>query len=619
MNRISNLFILAVLVLAAVSCAKSETQAEDGIPAVEPVVDTGFSAYVEGDRSRTSVNFQDGGKVIWTTDDPILVSNGTESQTMYIKQGGGTGSSLYTSGTVITGDAFYAIYPAVGSLYESGVFNATIPVTQTYKENGFSDGSFPMVAACGADRQLAFKNAASLLRIVPTTTFYAGTTVTGVTVTADQNLAGAISVNYTHGGTPSVTCSGSKTVTLAIPSGVDFGTPIFVVVAPGSYTGMTITLTMSSGMKYVHNAGTVAVDRSKFASVEFAAIDNYVDLSASETANCYMIKQPGSYKFKATIKGNGVTTSCGLGASTTGIASVKTYYSDGQTFISGGLIYQNDYVYFTTVEGTLPTGTALISVVDAYGTTLWSWHLWSNSLIADVKLSDNSTWLNMNLGAHQVNFNPEGYNGYYYQWGRKDPIQQAKGVNNVLDSPFVTHASKIDGSLANSIKNPLIFYGCYKSAESGNVTIADWCTFDDSVKYYDWWNKNITGDAQLNVAPAKTMFDPCPPGYHLPTHAELLALGSLSYAPGADYGALIEGKLYFPCTSFRAAGINATYWNNEDKSRGYYNCTNPKTTGNRDNRMVYRMYVIPTTGKVGFAADSENTRATALVVRCKKD
>ncbi len=607
--------------LCLLSCNKETV--ESSVVSDEPVkTDTGFSAWLPGAQpeTKTSVNFSDGGKVLWTTDDPILVSNGSQTSTMYIKQGGGTGSSLYTTGTVLTGEAFYAVYPASGASYESGIYNSTIPVIQAWKDGGFADQVFPMVAEAGADRLLSFKNAASLLRIVPSTTFYAGQTILSAVVSADQNLAGAIAVNYSQGGTPSVSCSGSKSVTLNIPSGATFGTPLYVVVAPGSYTGLSVTLTLSSGLKYVHNAGAVTVDRSKYQTISFTATDNYTDLSASGTGNCYMIKAPGSYKFKATTKGNGVPTSCGLSANTTGISAVKVYYTDGETFYNGSFSYLDGYVYFTTRNGSLPVGTALVSVTDASGTTLWSWHLWSNPAIADVTLSDGSTWLNMNLGAHQVAFNDTGFNGYYYQWGRKDPIQQALGVNNVLDSPFVSHASQTDGSLANSIKNPLFFYGGYST---GGVNINDWCTFDDDVKYYDWWNKNITSDDNQAAPVGKTMFDPCPPGYHVPTYAEVVDVCKLTKAAGTK-GAVLDGKLFFPYVSSRAAGINKNQWGGVEENpdntsvgeRGFYHCTNPCSTGGKSNRTVYRWYARK--GSVGYSG-SVIQRATGMVVRCKKD
>lgn len=623
MKQQTTFFLLAIVALCLFSCAKTESglQRPDDSEATSQAesvsLDSGFSAYVEGQPVpvRTSVDFTDEGKVLWTTDDPILVSNGSESMTLYVKQGGGTGSTLYSTGAILAGDAFHAIYPATGASYESGVYNATIPTQQVYVSGGFADQTFPMVAACGADRQLAFKNVASLLRILPSAGTYSGQKVTAVSVSANENLAGAISVNYSQGGTPVINCSGSKSVSLTAPAGVDFGTSIYLVVAPGSYTGVKVTLTLSGGLKSVYEAGNVTVDRSKYQTISFTAVDSYVNLSASATANCYMVTSPGAYKFRADIKGNGVTTSCGLGAATSGISAVKVIYTDGQPFVDGSYAIKDGFIYFTTLDGTLPTGTAIVAALNSTEKVLWSWLIWSNPLIADVTLSDDTTWLNMNIGAHQVEFKPEGFNGYYYQWGRKDPMQQAKGINNVIDAPFVSHASKTDGSLTNSIANPLVFYGSYRDAS--NVPIADWCTFEDDVKYYDWWNKNITADAQTTATPAKTMFDPCPPGYHVPTFAEFANLSKLSKAAGPDFGAVVEEKLYFPCTSQRAAGISAGFWNNGVDSRGYYHCTNPKETGTKDKRSVYRFWTTTTT--CGGPADSSCSRATGLVVRCKKD
>lgn len=624
MKRIS--FVLLAAFAASLSflssCSKAERADGEAVCGEAVKIDTDFSAWLPGaaPQSKTSVDFSDGGKVLWTTDDPIMVSNGTQSSTMFIKRGGDTGSSLYTTGAVLSGDAFYAVYPATGASYEAGAYSSNIPLMQAWKDGGFADQVFPMVARAGTDRQLAFKNAASLLRILPTTTFYAGQSILSVVVSADQPLAGAITVDYPEDGVPAVNCTGSKTVTLSAPAGAPFGTSLYVVVAPGDYTGVNVTLTLSNGLKYVHEAGDVSVERSKYQTISFTAVDNYVDLSASGTANCYMITEPGSYKFKATTKGNGVSTSCGLSPATTGISALKSYYTDGEAFLSGAFSLVDDYVYFTTQGGTLPAGTILLSGNDASGTTLWSWHLWANPAIEDVTLSDGTTWLNMNLGAHQVAFNPLGFNGYYYQWGRKDPFQQVLGVSNVLDAPFVSHASQTDGSLTNSIKNPHIFYGSYNT---GGANIQDWCTFDDDVKYYDWWNKNITADQQTTAAPGKTMFDPCPPGYHVPTYAEVVELCKLTKAAGTQ-GATVDGKLFFPYVSSRAAGITKKWWGGVAESdtdqttgeRGFYQCTNPYNTGDKSHRTVYRWYARK--GSVGYSG-SYIQRAEGMVVRCKKD
>lgn len=625
MKKIALFSFSVCLVLSGLtSCNKVGTSETDAVaPGADDAVqkiETDFVAALP-DRARTTVDLTTG-LVTWLKDDPILVSNGTMATTMYIKQGGGTGSPLYTTGAIPTGDAFYAVYPAGGAAYDAGTFSSTIPVSQSYVADGFATEVFPMVAACGADRQLAFKNAASLLKIVPTTTFFSDQTIASVTVSANEYLAGAISVSYTQGGTPSVLCTGSKSASITAVGGLNFGTPIYMVVAPGSYTGVTVTLTFTSGIKCTYPVGALEVERSKYRTLALTLADNYTDLSASATANCYMIKTPGSYKFRATVKGNGVTTSCGLAASTpaSSIKTTKLYYSDGESFLDGGFFYRNGYVYFTTVGGTLPIGTALVSVTDDSGTTLWSWHIWANRNIADVKLSDNSTWLNMNLGAHQVEFNALGFNGYYYQWGRKDPIQQAVGVNNILDSPFVSHASQTDGSIANSIKFPLYFYGGYNT---GGANIQDWCTFEDDVKYYDFWNKNITADQQTTAAPGKTMFDPCPPGYHVPTYAEVVNVCKLTKSAGTQ-GAYIDGKLFFPYVSSRAAGITKKWWGGVAESdtdtsvgeRGFYHCTNPSTTGDKSNRKVYRWYARK--GSVGYSG-SVIQRAEGMVVRCAKD
>ncbi len=340
-----------------------------------------------------------------------------------------------------------------------------------------------------------------------------------------------------------------------------------------------------------------------------------------------MITQPGIYKFRADVRGNGVLTSVQYPSAISDISSVMAYYSDGATFLDGDCFYSDGYVYFSTVSGTLPTGTVLLSALDASGTTLWSWHLWANPAIADVTLSDGSVWLNMNLGAHQVAANSDGFNGYYYQWGRKDPFQQAFTANSAttekFQDPFVSHASMTDGSLENSIKNPTYFYGGYQITISGTTCqIQDWCTFEDDVKYYDWWNKNATGDDQRGLAPGKTMFDPCPPGYHVPAYNEFQNLVSLGCHTAGTSGTWVENKLFFPYVSYRAAGILWKFWIGQSENtagtegeRGFYQTTTPYSTGDKSHRTAHCLWIRG--GRLGL--NTYQQRASASVVRCKKD
>lgn len=625
MNKytILSLFVL----LAAVSC-----QRESGLPGDEaPVkpedvstgivpIQTGFRATLPGKATKTSVNMANG-IISWTTDDPIWVSNGTEDMLMYVEEGGRTQAALYALEDVFDGNHFYAVYPAADGNYSQGTFQTAIPSTQSYVKEGFATQTFPMVAICDGQRNFAFRNAASLLKIVIESDFFNEARIQAVNLTANEPMTGILSVNYSEGGEPLPDCSaGEKNLTLLGPeAGIPMGEPVYVVVAPGDYTGLQVRITLNNGMDYSCPVEErISVNRSAYREIRLTLQDKYKDLSAQETANCYFITEPGSYKFRADIKGNGAETSCGLPAHTEGLSGVKLYYSDGAAFLSGGFALIDNYIYFSTVEGVLPSGTALVSAVDENGTTRWSWHIWANSDIADVELSDGTVWLNMNLGAHQLGFNTNGYNGYYYQWGRKDPFLQryTTGASTNVIAPFVSHASATDGSLENSITNPHIFYGGYHPSGTTETT-EDWSTYEDEERVYDWWNKDITGDKQNDVAAAKTMFDPCPPGYHVPVYADLQSLLDLTQADSqaSSGGRTVEGKLFFPYTSYRYISIYAAWWpGGSEASRIFIPSSTPYETTTKTHRRFSRMYMTSSPSQ-GL---SNGIRSYAVPVRCIK-
>lgn len=602
----------------AESSGEPVPETTDPVPAR---VQTGFRAILPGNVTKTAADMSTG-TVTWVTDDPVMVSNGYGQMTMYVTQGGKTTADLYATEEVPDGNAFYAVYPQENGSYSSGIFQSSIPTVQAYARGGFSTETFPMVAIADSKRNFAFRNAASLLKINTSSDLSEEIRISSVTVTADQPLSGGISVLYqTINEEPVVDCStGENLVTVAGPEeGIPVGEPVYAVVAPGHYTGMTVRIALSNGLNHVFSVdGTVSVDRSAYRDVDVAISDNFIDLSATETANCYMITKSGSYKFRTDIKGNGVMTSCGLPAATEGISDVKVYYSDGSTFVDGSFSLIGNYVYFSTVSGPLPSGTVLLSALDQDGATLWSWHIWANGNIEDVRLSDGSVWLNMNLGAHQVEFNAEGFNGYYYQWGRKDPFLQKFTTSTAASvlAPFGSHASATDGSLENSIANPHIFYGGFHPSGVSSTT-EDWSSYDDDEKVYDWWNKDISGDGQNSVPAAKTMFDPCPPGYHVPVYSDLTALLQLAKADvqGSDGGRTIDGKLFFPYTSYRYVAINADWLpGGKEASRIFIPSSTPYETTTRFHRRFSRMYMTssPSQGM------TNGPRTYAIPVRCIK-
>jgi hypothetical protein len=121
--------------------------------------------------------------------------------------------------------------------------------------------------------------------------------------------------------------------------------------------------------------------------------------------------------------------------------------------------------------------------------------------------------------------------GLYYQWGRKDPFhglvehtsQLATLVSGLGYSVNVACANPTQNraNLAGGIAYPSTFYtGKQKiTAENGDVTYnrRAWFQGTEDVKALLWGGEIISDVNSLSkLTIRKTMFDPCPPGYHVP-------------------------------------------------------------------------------------------------------
>lgn len=224
----------------------------------------------------------------------------------------------------------------------------------------------------------------------------------------------------------------------------------------------------------------------------------YTDLSAEGTANCYLVKEAGNYKFKA-VQGN----------SDLSVGNVKKTEVLWETFgtdvkpnvgdIVATVGYKSGYVYFSTPQ-TFKNGNASIAVRNSKDVILWSWHIWSaeEGWNDHVYPNNAGTMMDRNLGATSATPGDVGAFGLLYQWGRKDPFMGSCSISdNTLakstgDWGLVTESQTIDFAEAN----PMSYIATYV-----------WRVFSQSYEI-DWKSDE------------KTFYDPCPVGYRVPKGGE---------------------------------------------------------------------------------------------------
>ncbi len=245
------------------------------------------------------------------------------------------------------------------------------------------------------------------------------------------------------------------------------------------------------------------IDDTKTTLIDGLDFASATNLSATATANCYVVDAAGQYKFKM-VKGNG---SASVGA-VKGASIVWETYNDAGPVTAKSVIAAVDYyingddkyVVFKTPD-VLKPGNALLAVKDISDNILWSWHIWipeTAITTVDATGTIGGVVMDRNLGAlvvavdGETEVNPLSF-GLFYQWGRKDPFPGAKARN--AKAAAVSGASTVfyEGTieLAEAISNPTKY---------ASQNEKDWITETNN----DLWK-----------AGEKTIYDPCPPGYRV--------------------------------------------------------------------------------------------------------
>lgn len=351
--------------------------------------------------------------------------------------------------------------------------------------------------------------------------------------------------------------TGSNNILIMLPQTLTSSAKLKVVTADDTYE-TAISGTWVAGKTYTYSVVKSAN------SIDLSMVDNAGTARASmTTANCYLVHAAGDYKlplvYGNAIK-NGATNTVAFYPNTsgqltrflnhagTGITGPWITKSGsgvnagmGLTATSAELLWQDrsglitsvsingDYLEFTV--GTFGGGNALIAVKNG-STILWSWHIW-----ATTETLASTTAVNTGTGGHTYNVaavnlgwvptGGSGKQGYcpYYQWGRKDPFIPCNGTTNgntnktiynisganitpasiTASSTGIQYESSTSATIATNIQNPIKHY--YNSSNYGPC----------NTTYYNMWDAQNTATNNVTSATKKTIYDPCPPGFCVPT------------------------------------------------------------------------------------------------------
>ena len=287
--------------------------------------------------------------------------------------------------------------------------------------------------------------------------------------------------------------------------------------------------------------------------------DDVTDLSANGYANTYLVPtsaSPKKYKFTAKLLGN--TKNFQLADGTLidpdGDGKVHTNQNYNTTYVyaedSEGVITdlrrEGDIVYFTASK----PGNAIIMIGSTSLERVNQFHIWVSNA-KDQTLPGGHVFLNCNLGATYV---PETLAqaesmskeqlwrsaGCLYQWGNPTPRPSrtekfipenytdyaSAGNAGWVDYGWIIHPWSVDAyslrrfsSTANAsdLIRSRMYYNFYSVVTNSYA--------DDGTLV--WWQKDRTtwGDLRFGAKAlwqeTKTQFDPCPPGYRVPSKQEI--------------------------------------------------------------------------------------------------
>ena len=296
-----------------------------------------------------------------------------------------------------------------------------------------------------------------------------------------------------------------------------------------------------------------------------AAKSNYDLSQGGETANCYVISAPGTYKIPliignarkadgtvndvcfnkpdpyVTYKGNAIT-SMWLKEHGGTPTSGSLVWSDCGDNIVSNLNVSGDFLTFSVSADNIKQGNAVVAVKDEEGKIMWSWHLWFTdsdalSTIAFNNASNETLYFTRdNLGfvydkyykgdarivnitvtqahsnktdiiwIHQRPYKQDiTQHATVYQFGRKDAFSCSPDLE---DLPSKYHPT----TYQNTIQNPGVYYY--------DLYGYKWC----SANCTDGWavgisRPNSTFKDYYKVptsAIVKSVYDPCPAGFKIP-------------------------------------------------------------------------------------------------------
>ena len=396
-------------------------------------------------------------------------------------------------------------------------------------------------------------------------------------------------------------------------------------------------------------------------------VDEEVDINSVSTfklANCYVVAPNelkdeygndiyDGYCFLATIVGNGDAGIISSGAQklypeTEFISPVAAHLLwESHLGLISDVELKYGYVRFKLPDTSI-RGNAVIAVYDKNGKVLWSWHIWitDHPVVQSFSMGEHTVhMLDRNLGATAATCSNAddalATYGLYYQWGRKDPSMGPPSYNyspiNLNTAPYYDFSSdEKTAAEVTQFAQPTLQNG----VESPMYLILP--TMQPLSYIFNWTNERydfLWGYNRVTGMTTKTIYDPCPYGYRVPS-SELGALFSMGSGSAGTYGytRTVNGEqFFFPYAGYKGVdiGLNSLIasWKYVGQKGDYQSsmyCTDADASNNGGiNQYMHRarVYISKesswTETNVGTYSGQLHidfaNRRTAAPIRCVKD
>lgn len=327
------------------------------------------------------------------------------------------------------------------------------------------------------------------------------------------------------------------------------------------------------------------------------------DVVAESKSNSYVVR-PDNVVVIPVARAN--DSSLGVQISSSDVLTAELLWMDNLDVITDVFAYGTGSAGNVIVMAGNMKGNAVVAV-KVNNEIKWSWHIWVSEDAAQlgvITLPSGAKVMDRYLGATSKELSNAGAVGLQYQFGRKDAFTASATLgaspSEVLKYDLAGENPEI--GLAEGPKN-LAFATANPQTYIKSSTWGDWCT----ETLNDWW---------ANDEGTKTLYDPCPQGWRVPSLADYagLCVANFNASQQANDGGLIYiyngHSTFFPYTGYRevtgvmdATAFYGTFW------------VNAPITGDQGiNSALSPAYEAASVADVNGAP-----RARALSIRCLKE